>query len=148
MKVDLGGGDWIELTDRINYAQMRRIRATSATGGDTALEGVASMARGWLLHDAQGAVVPFPGAEVDGVPSEAFDAVPFDVMLAVMAAAADSPALQGLFEVEAPNAAGSTSPESSTDSTPTSMPSSRKRFGSPTIQAGTTPISNPPPGLS
>lgn len=148
MRVDLPGGDWIELTDRLNYAQMRRIRATSQAGGDTALEGVAAMARGWSLRDAQGVVVPFPGAEVDGVPSEAFDAVPFDLMMAIMEAAARAPALEGLFGVEAPNAEGSTLPELSTGSQPGSASSLPKRSSSQTIRVGRMKGYSPPPPIS
>jgi hypothetical protein len=82
--VDLPDGQYVDLVDRLNHAQMRRIRRAAGDDElDGLTEGVAAMVTGWSLKDVEGTVVPFPTLGVDGVPSGALDTLPADLMLIV-----------------------------------------------------------------
>ena len=70
-------GDWVDLTARLNHAQRRRIIAARGTP-EVATESVAAMVLAWSLRDVEGAAIPFPGAELDGVAASAMDAIPMD----------------------------------------------------------------------
>jgi hypothetical protein len=92
-RVALAGGDWVDLADRLNHAQYRRVkRAANAPEPDVTTietESVAALALNWSVRDVNGRELPFPGAAVDGVPAEALDAWPYEHVAEAFSVAAD-----------------------------------------------------------
>lgn len=89
-RVTLPGGDWVDLVTRLNHAQLRRIRQAAASPDqDSLTEGVAAMCSNWSVRDVDGADIPYPGGGPEGVPSEALDRFPADVVVAVARRAAE-----------------------------------------------------------
>lgn len=92
-RVTLPAGDWIDLADRLNHAQFRRVkRAANADPPDATTietESVAALAVNWSIHGVDGREIPFVGAGVDGVPAEALDAWPYEHVAEAFSVAAD-----------------------------------------------------------
>ena len=84
MRLDLPDGEWVELTPRLNHAQLRRIRRAAADPElDSFSEGTCAMIRGWLLHDVDGHLVECPPPAVDGIAVEALDNLPAEVVVRI-----------------------------------------------------------------
>jgi len=107
-RLNLPGGDWVDLASRVNHAQHRRIRSGYGSAEkDTITETAAALVTNWSVRDVDGADIPFPGAAPDGVTSESLDKLPHETVLAMFTRAAE------LFHGgPVPNASAGTSGES------------------------------------
>lgn len=137
----LDGGEWIELVDRLNHAQMRRIRRAAVDVElDSLTEGVCAMVTGWLVHDVDGREVPFPALAAEGIASDGLDPLPAETVVAM-----------GLIAVKVaggqPDPKGSDATSSGSPPAPesTSSRSSQTRSSSTITQDGPTATSSPLP---
>lgn len=137
-RLTLPNGDWVDLVDRMNYAQRRRIMAASGTP-DIAGEGVAALIVNWSLRGLDDQPIPFPGADVDGIPSDALYPVPADVFDLIAEKAVS------IFNGPDPKGSSETSPSSQPDEASPSLTNSQTHTSSPTILAGRTKASSQPP---
>ena len=87
-RVTLPNGDWADLTERLNYAQARRLNAARGTP-DAAGTVVAALVVNWALRDVDDAPIEFPGADVDGVQLDALDRIPYETFQMIAAEAVD-----------------------------------------------------------
>lgn len=141
MRVELEGGEWVEIVTRLNHAQLRRIRrAASDPELDSLTEGVCAMVTGWLLHDTDGHEVPCPTPTVEGIPSEALDTIPADVVAVFGAAALE--AAGGQPDPKGSDATSSASPPAPSS---TSHLNSGTPISSPLTRVGRRPTSPPLP---
>jgi hypothetical protein len=136
VRYTLPNGDWVDLVERLNYAQARRINMAGATP-DAAGTIVAAMVTNWALRDVDEQPIDFPGAGPEGVPLDALSRIPFDVFQEIGIKAADL--LPGQPD---PKGSAGTSPGSRSGGKPTSPSSSRKRTSLQTIQDGPGPTFN------
>jgi hypothetical protein len=135
--MDLDGGEWVEFTPRLNHAQLRRIRkAASDESLDAFSEGTCAMVRGWLLHDIDGRVVECPPPAVDGIPVEALDNLPADVVVTI-----GTRALEIAGGQPDPKGSGARSPSSSPARGSASRRSSATPSSSPIMGDGRPPTS-------
>lgn len=134
MRITLANGDWIDLVDRLNYAQARRINSAEDKGGTL----VAAMATAWALRDTEDQPIEFPGRQNDGIPLEGLERIPFDVFTEIVVAAAallpgnDVPKAGAGTSPGSRRANGSTSPSS----WPTSSSSPITPDGATTTSSG------------
>jgi hypothetical protein len=88
VRLELDSGDWIDIAERLNYAQAIRInRALGTPEGPGEL--VAAVVLRWALRDVVGEPIECPPVEAAGIPSWAIDRMPFDVFQQVTVVAAD-----------------------------------------------------------
>lgn len=140
MRVELPNGDWIDLVDRLNYGQQRRIADVAGSRQDRAAETIAAMVLGWSLRDDFGDPIELPPVGIRGIPTEALDPIP--LAHAVIIADAVSATLDHIDE-PVPKATGETSSVSSPAPRSVSRRSLPTRSSSPaTDGAGTS--SRPP----
>lgn len=135
MRLTLANGDWVDLVDRLNYAQARRINSAEDKGGTL----FAAMATAWALRDVDDQPIDFPSRQNDGIPLEALERIPFDVFTEIVVAAAAL--LPGS---DVPKAGAGTSPGSRRANGSTSPSSWPTPTSSPTIPDGAGETSSPP----
>ena len=111
MRVSLPAGDWVDLVDRINHAQYRRVKRAAAGDKPDSVEleteTVAALAANWSLHDVAGREIPFPGGTAEGVAAAALDTWPYEAVIEAFAAAAK--VIQGVPDPNATAASSDTS---------------------------------------
>jgi hypothetical protein len=130
VRYTLPNGDWVDLVERLNYAQARRINMAGATP-DAAGTIVAAMVTNWALRDVDEQPIDFPGAGPEGVPLDALSRIPFDVFQEIGIRAADI--LPGQPD---PKGSAGTSPGSRLAGRPASRSNSRRSTSSPTTPDG------------
>lgn len=129
-RVTLPNGDWVDLADRLSYAQARRIHLSNGTPDMMAVP-FAALVTGWALRDVNDQAIEFPAVADDGIPLDALAHIPWDVFQLLAAAAVD-------ILPDQPDPKDTDGP--STGSKPVapsrSRPSSQMRTSSPIIQDG------------
>lgn len=114
MRVELSGGQWVELREWITRGQQRRIQTARARGLDPSDEALAAMV---VAGSLKGIELPAPGPE--GMPAGTFDAMPADDFLTAVSRALD---VVNPPEDESPKGTASPSPDSPTAPQPQSNP--------------------------
>jgi len=138
VRVTLANGDWVDLTDRLNYAQARRLNASRGTE-DAAGTMVAALVTAWALRDIEDQPIDLPERADDGIPLGALDRVPYDTFITVAAAAMEI--LPGQPD---PKDTGEQSPDSPPGSRNGSTQISQMPTSSPTFRDGPGGISELP----
>lgn len=85
-RLELPNGDWVDFVGRLNYAQARRIHGAKGTADQLGTL-IAATVLDWALRDVDDEPIELPNVDVDGIPLDALDRVPFDIIQAMGLAA-------------------------------------------------------------
>lgn len=136
MRYTLPNGDWVDLVERLNYAQARRI---AEAGDERAGALVAAMVTNWAIRDVDGEPIAFPELRDDGIPIESIARMPFDSFQLIGSAAVDL--LPGQPD---PKGSSGTSPSSAPERPAASRRTSPRPTSSPITRDGAGRPSGPP----
>lgn len=89
-RLELPGGQWVDVVDQLTHAQGRRVRAAQGSGRDDRVdEGVAAIVVAWSIVDVDGRPIECPTPAAAGIPTAAMDRIPDATFVELAAAAVD-----------------------------------------------------------